>query len=294
MPYKLTGTLIALLFYGCLLNITVFLLSPHPASAQLSELSEIQNGIFFLSHKNMGITSETFKTDKYIDDVQAEYFSEISRPEINTPADGNYPFTLVDHYILDSDLEIQYNYNNILGPYPSTAYLSLHNISIADYTDKKSPPAFFLTEIRGKEPFHNDKVKAVSWILNKYEYEQNEYIYTHNYKYSEGSYNGYMINAFLRVSGKFAVWAGDTHQYLLISPTPADSCLPLCDIDKPNTIRIIRTPYDTSHPGNFPAMPILSSPRSSCYYPLPKERHSAAATNWSYNYNLRNAASSSK
>ena len=83
MPYKLTGTLIALLFYGFLFNFSLFS-PPCPAHAQLFELSEIQNGIFYLSHKSMGITSETFKTDKYIDEEQARYFSELSIPEINT------------------------------------------------------------------------------------------------------------------------------------------------------------------------------------------------------------------
>ena len=259
------------------------------AKAQMLRLSEIQNNIFFLSHKDAAITPATFDTDRYIDYEQAEYFSEISKPKIYTPADNNYPFTLVDHYILDSDLVVKYDYDYILGPYPPKAYLSRHNISIADYTSQKIPPEVFMRTLRAKEPFHNDKVVAVSWILNNYEYELSEKIYHYKYIDHKGSFDGYLINVFLRVSGKFAVWVGDTHQnFLFSSSAPANLCLPQSDIKKPNFIQIVRTPYDTSHPGNWPAMPILLPPRSHCYYPLPTERNSAAATNWSYNYNLRN------
>ena len=73
-----------------MLNISTIISTPTLANAQLSELTEIQNGTFHLSHKNMGITSETFKNDKYIDDEQAEFFTEASQPKINTPADDNY------------------------------------------------------------------------------------------------------------------------------------------------------------------------------------------------------------
>ena len=235
MPYKLTGTLIALLFYGFLFNFSLFS-PPCPAHAQLFELSEIQNGIFFLSHKNMNITAETFLTDKYIDEDQARYFSELSIPEINTPADENYPFTLVDHYILDSDLEIQYHYDCILGPYPPNAYLSRHNISIADYTNQKSPPVFFITKIKAKEPFKNNKVVAVSWILNNYEINKSEII--HNYDFQNGPHkamdhcaiDGYVIDTTVQIiSGNIAVWMHDDTPYCLQSPPstiPCIDCLP--------------------------------------------------------------------
>ncbi len=308
MPYKLTGTLIALLFYGCLLNITVFFLSPYPACAQLSELSEIQNGIFFLSHKNMGITSETFKTDKYIDDEQAEYFSEISRPKINTPADGNYPFTLVDHYILDSDLEIQYNYDNILcSAYPQRAYLSRHNISIADYTDTKVPPTYTIHKIRGEDPYTGEKVTAMHLEVNNYENFVAEILQKAQNTQSSGQrindlsgaeyVRGYVGNTYVRVnSAQVSVWLRSTDTALMKRcepPVKKTACLHPSDIRPEKKWYIVKTgnigPFQTGCTQDLPLRP-----RSQCYYPLQPERRSAAATNWSYNYNIRNASSSSE
>ncbi|MBC2716852.1 MAG: hypothetical protein HF978_16230 [Desulfobacteraceae bacterium] len=243
MPYKLIGTLIALFFYGCTLNFSTIILTPGLADAQMSELSEIQNGIFYLSHKNMGITSETFKTDKYIDYDQAEYFSLASKPKVYTPADDNYPFTLVDHYILDSDLAIEYKYNSILcSAYPPKAYLSRHNISIADYTDQASPPAVYMTTIEATEPFRGEDVKAVVWIINNYEYHQSEHIIDHDFQ--NGPYenmancgiDAYLIDTTIRVSsGMIAVWVHHSPPFPYCPPPvkPCIDCLPESYCPKP-------------------------------------------------------------
>ena len=211
MPYKLTGTLTALLFYGFFFSISSILFPPLPAIAQLSELSEIQNGIFYLSHKKTTFNPETFNNDQYIDDDQSDFFIKASKIEPNIHAEEGYAFSLVDHYILDSDLEIEYDYNKVLcSAFPKVRYLSIHNVSISDYTDQKSPPAVFFAVINGTEPFHKEKVKAITWEFNNYELEKDESI--HNYPFSECNVDGYMINTSIRViSGRIAVWVGQTY-----------------------------------------------------------------------------------
>jgi hypothetical protein len=171
------GTFAALLILGCLFSLASITLFPTFSYAQLSELSEIQSGVFHLSHKNTGINAETFANDQYIDEDQANFIASASRSEPFTPADDNYPFTLVDHYILDSDLEIVYKDNNgnqsvtcpTYSPYPKTAYLSRHNISYADYTDRKSPPDKFFNVIKGTDPYSGEKVTAVYMKVTNYE-----------------------------------------------------------------------------------------------------------------------------
>jgi len=164
------GTFSALLILGCFFALASITLFPTFSHAQLSELSEIQSGVFHLSHNNTGMNAETFANDQYIDEDQANFIASASRPEPFTPADDNYPFTLVDHYILDSDLEIIYKYNSIACPaYPKTAYLSRHNISYADYTDRKSPPEVFFNVIKGADPYSGEKVTAVYMKVTDYE-----------------------------------------------------------------------------------------------------------------------------
>ena len=296
MPNKLIGTLIALFFFGLLFNISTCFLFPRLVNAQLSELTEIQNSVFHLSIKDYktGITSETFKTDKYIDNWQAEYFSELSRPKINTPADDNYPFTLVDHYILDSDLEIDYKYDNILcSNLPQTAYLSRHNLSIEDYTNTKARPTYFIDEIKGTNPFTGEKVIAMHLEVNNDEYFAN--VLKHkSVTPGEDCYIGYVSNTYVRVdSAQASIWIRltDTDLMKRCSPTVQNTtCLHPSDIRQPEPIRLIRVSSDNPCIGE-PVFP--EAPRSSCYYPLPPERTTPAATNWSYNNNLRNGASSS-
>ena len=143
MSKQSIGTLAALLILGFILNITAIILTPCSSHAQMSELSEIQNGIFHLSIKSLDMNSETFANDKYIDEDQAKLIAASSLPEPYTPADDNYPFALVDNYLLDSDLEIEYNYNNnsvACSAYPKKAYLSRNNYSYADFSNLPSQP----------------------------------------------------------------------------------------------------------------------------------------------------------
>lgn len=216
-------------------------------NAQMLALSEIQNGIFFLSHKNISITSETFYNDRYIDDVQARLFSDASRTEPYVEADKDYPFTLVDHFILNSDLSIAYQYDSIFEIYPAKAFLSRHNISIADYTSQKSPPEVFRRVVNAKEPFRQDKVKAVTWVFNNYEYEQDEFI--NDYIFQNGPWpkansgiDGYKINTTIRIkSGIISVWVHDIslfpyHPYVKPYIKPCTDCLPKSDYPEPEVV----------------------------------------------------------
>ena len=294
MPYKLTGTFFVLFLYGCILSLPTISFFPRLASAQLSELTEIQNSVFHLSHKNMEITSETFKTDKYIDDEQAEYFNEISKPKLNAPSDNNYPFTLVDHYILNSDLEITYDYDALLCTiFPQKAYLSIHNISISDYTSQRSQPEYYIKGIRGKDPFTGTDTVAMHLEVKNAELFADE-ILQKGATTCKDSYNGYIENIYVRViSAEIAVWGRSTDTDLIKRCNPPikhTTCLHPSDIrPKPEPIYLIILSSDNPCIGE-PYLPV--PPRSHCYYPFPAERTTPAATNWSYNYNLRNGSSS--
>jgi len=136
----------------------------------MSELSEIQNGIFHLSIKSLDMSSETFANDKYIDEDQAKLIAASSLPKPYTPADDNYPFSLVDNYLLDSDLEIDYNYNAIAcSAYPGKAYLSRNNYSYADFSNLPPQPDAFLSVIKGTEPYTGEKVTATYMKVTDYE-----------------------------------------------------------------------------------------------------------------------------
>ncbi|MDA3895601.1 MAG: hypothetical protein PF482_05570, partial [Desulfobacteraceae bacterium] len=263
-----------------------------------------QNGIFHLSHKNIGFTSETFKTDKYIDEEQAKYFSELSRPKLNTPADDNYPFTLVDHYILDSDLEIDYKYDNILcSAYPQKAYLSRHNISISDYTDTKVPPTYMINKIKGTDPHTGERVTAMHLEVHNYESFTAEILQmapkTNMWGINEPTgteyVRGYVGDTYVRVnSAQVAVWVRMTDTELMKKcnpPIEESSCLHPSDIRPEKKWYMVRTgnigPFQTGCTQDPPLQP-----RQQCYYPFSPERTSAAATNWSYNNNLRNGSSS--
>jgi hypothetical protein len=305
MPNKLTGTLITLLFWGTILKLSaIIVLFPSTTNAQLSELTEIQNSVFHLSHKNMGITSETFKTDKYIDIDQAEYLSDLSKPELNTPADNNYPFTLVDHYILDSDLEIEYKYDKILcSAYPQKAYLSRHNISIADYTDTKIPPTYLISKIQGTAPYTGEKVTAMHLEVHNDEIFSAEILqkapktnmWGKNEPPGAEYVRGYVGDTHIRIdSSQVAVWVRMEDTELIKKcnpPKKVTTCLHPSDIRPEKKWYIIKTgnigPFQTGCTQDHPLRP-----RQHCYYPFPPERTSAAAINWSYNYNLRNGSSS--
>ncbi len=266
------------------------------AKAQMLELSNIQNNIFFLSHQDALITPATFKTDRYIDDEQAEFFYELSTVKPYVPADKDYAFTLIDHYTLDSDLVIEYKYDNILcSVYPQKMFLSRHNISIADYTDTKVPPTYLFNTRKGVDPYTGEKVTGFHLEVNNYEYEQDEYI--HNYAFTECDVDGYRINTYIRVySTQASLWIRLTDTELMKRCNPPlqnTTCLHPSDIrPKPEPIRIVRLP--SGNPCSDQSI-FSGPPASHCNYaPLPPERKTAAATNWSYNYNIRNNSPATK
>jgi hypothetical protein len=216
-----------------------FISFPHASHAEMHPMTEVQNGVFHLAQANLVFTAETFYTDRFIDKDQAEEFAQASRTEPYLPADqDNYPFSLIDHNALGSDLDIVYAYNSFhCCPYPAKAYLSRHNISIADYTDQKSPPAIFYNVITANDPYHNERVRAIYWKFNNSEVYQNEVLhnsitpreirYTRvevpgpcpgvvRYAYAaeipEKCYGGYMLDAYVKViSGCWAVWHSKAH-----------------------------------------------------------------------------------
>ena len=305
MPSKLTGTLCELYIFGSALLISIIILVPCHANAQLSELSEIQNGVFHLSHNNMGITSETFKTDKYIDEEQARYLSNLSKPELNTPADGNYPFSLVDSYLLDTDLEIDYDYDNILcSAYPQQAYLSRNNYSISDFTDTKAPPTYMINKINGTDPLNGEKVTAMHLEVHNDEIFSGEMLqmapktnmWGINEPPGEEYVRGYVGDTYIRIhSSQVAVWVHMEDTELMKKcnpPTENTSCLHPSDIRPEKKWYIVRTgnigPFQTGCTQDPPLRP-----RQQCYYPFAPERTSATATNWSYNYNLSKGSLSS-
>ncbi|MFZ2632888.1 MAG: hypothetical protein WA081_02890 [Desulfosalsimonadaceae bacterium] len=287
MSNQSIGKFAALLIFECLLFISAITVTPGLSHAQLSELSEIQSGIFYLSHNNIGINAETFSNDQYIDDDQANFLASISRTAPYTPADDNYPFYLVDHYVLDSDLEIIYDYKSTTDvAYPQRAYLSRHNISYADYTNRKSPPELFFNVIKGIDPYTGKKATAVYWKVTDYETTVAEMRHK-SVTPGENCYIGYVYNTYVRIdSAQVAVWTRTSDTDLMkrcASPSPKEnSCLPPSAVRQPRTIRILRIPFDPSCPSN--ELPWLVPPRSRCYYPFPPERNSAATVNWSYNY----------
>ncbi len=184
-------------FIVCLVLFFVFaalLVHSKPAAAEMLMLSKIQNGIFHISP--IPFTSETDKTDRYIDDEQAEIFIAAARAEPFLPADGNYPFSVVDHHILDTDLVIDIQPYCILFPQTRPLYLSRHNISKWDYTDRQPPNLVFKPDVHAREPFTRQVVHGVAWELYEYPVNQNE-IFT---RY------GYMSGAEVTVSGGVAVY----------------------------------------------------------------------------------------
>jgi hypothetical protein len=152
------------------LSSLLILALPVPVNAEMKQLSEIQNALFYLNPKTMEFTAETSITDNFIDDEQLDYFIYSSATEPFLPADGNYSYSVIDFNALYSDLVIIYKYDSIACcPYPAKAYLSRHNISISDFTDQKIPPPVVMNVVKGYEPYHNDKVTALVFCINNFE-----------------------------------------------------------------------------------------------------------------------------
>ncbi|NOY68544.1 MAG: hypothetical protein GXP53_03500 [Deltaproteobacteria bacterium] len=131
--------------------------------AGMHRLSKIQDGIFHLRPKL--VRSDTDKTDEYIDDEQAEQIAALSRTDPYTPADDDdYPYSLVDSLLLDTDLVIYYGIDSdcLFCAKTRYAYLSRNNYSPASFTGETKPPEIFSVRVRAREPFHNELVDALS------------------------------------------------------------------------------------------------------------------------------------
>jgi hypothetical protein len=143
----------------------------------MKQLSEIQNGLFHINPKSMEFTAETSIIDNFIDDEQLDYFIYTSATEPFLPADGHYPYSVIDFNALGSDLVILYKYDSIACcPYPAKAYLSRNNISISDFTNQPSPPTVTMNVVKGNDPIRNDKVTALIFCINNFEATMDESI----------------------------------------------------------------------------------------------------------------------
>lgn len=208
----------------------------------LNELSDVQNGIFHLSPRNYEFSAETDKADQYIDDEQADFFISAAKPNMDLEADGNYPFSVVDHQIHDSDLEIRVNSDGVCHPYPSGAlYLSRDNILEKEYNNRMRPPNFFVdnsrkTKYRQKfekthfekeyndrlnppdffsdshykqDPFNHRRVKTLYMQFHDYEVTNNEALHR-SVTPGEDCIAGYMLGGYVLSRGYVNVWVGET------------------------------------------------------------------------------------
>ncbi len=175
--------------------------------AEMLQLSQFQSSIFHISPAYTEITPDRFKDDQYIDDDQADEFIKTAEVEIYLPADhDNYPYSVVDHFILDTDLVIITRHDSIFYPYPEALYLSRHNISITDYTGIKMPPEVYIRALTAAEPFQNRRVTAMSMQLTNYHVHQDEWYTESVSPGEEGTYTGHMVNGDVYSSGCVAVY----------------------------------------------------------------------------------------
>ncbi len=270
-----------------LLTACMLMLTP-PAFAQLIELSEIQDGIFHISPRNMFFSSSLYYNDQYIDDDQAREFSNAARVDLTREVDGNYPFSVIDGYTLSSDLVLidkDYCTEDVVFPFPVKSYLSRHNISVTQYTNEKYPPEVFFNVIKIPEPLKTQDAKIVEFAyfrIHNYENEQNEYV--RRTYFPDANDNAYLIDAQVRVmSGNVAHWIHETAAPRCPpQPNRCLDCLPKSACKKPETIRLIRVGSLNPCIGE-PFFPERPSPR--CFiYPDTPENTTPAATNASYNY----------
>jgi hypothetical protein len=262
------------------LSLLLVQMFPEPAAAEMKQLSEIQNGIFHINPKSMEFTAETSITDNFIDDEQLDYFIYTSATEPFLPADDNYPYSVIDFNALGSDLVILYKYDSIsCCPYPAKAYLSRHNISIADFTNQQMPPKVFQNVISGQDQIYHEKVKGFYTKVTNNEFSKGEF-------YNETNAGvTYLLDADCKVvSACISVWKRESHPICEKAEVlPKKSCLPPSAIKQPKVFIMYRLP-STLPCSNDPDW--LGPPKCRCLFgPPPPERISPAATNWSYNYN---------
>lgn len=195
-----------------------FLFFTPPSFAKLVKLSEIQNGIFHISPRHTTFSSSTFYNDQWISEDQATEFINTSKVDLQREVDGDYPFSLVDHLLLESDLVLLYKKyykkqctGDICFPFPVKAYVSRNDISITQFTNEQYPPDIFINVIKRPEPYrgpHAKKVEYVYWHMHNYEIEQHEYV--RNVYFPDANTNAYLTDAYVRNSGNVAVWLHET------------------------------------------------------------------------------------
>lgn len=175
------------------------------------KLSEFQEQLFHM--RQATVTSATDKTDQYIDDEQAEEFYNSARVILSQEYDDAYPFSIVDHIVLTSDLVMIGNrYNCIFCPLSSKRYLSRHDISFTDYTDKKFPPQVLYSSVHIREPIHGQEVDAVTWSHHNHERRIYEKFHKSVTTGEEDIDQGYVYNGrAVIIKGCIAVWSGPTY-----------------------------------------------------------------------------------
>ena len=179
----------------------------------MHRLSDIQEGIFALSQSHYVLTSASNLADQYIDDDQARRIAALSDVKPYTPADEDYPYSIVDSLLLDSDLVLYYgDYSNCFFCAKTRyAYLSRNNISITTFTPTRRPPEIFSVRIRARIPYYGKMVDATSTTLTNH-YLHRDVIHTTS---------GIVKNAdVLVIHGCVTVWLHDRFTY--IRPTTSD------------------------------------------------------------------------
>jgi len=301
------------------------------SKSNLNELDESQSDLFFFT-QDPYIDPEAFKDDQYIDNDQANEFLSASVTEPYTLADQDYPYSIVDHRLLDSDLDISYKYDTIFcasahqfyeppldtnikkfdtisfgppparshkfdtiasAPYPKSAQLSRHNISIADYTNTAQRPTFFLSSMTAKDPYRDQVVEMVYYKRTNFKDGFDESILLRPeadrtnsggfQKDSSGSPHGYIYNYSIRTSGFIAVWTGETQfkckPYSSKSASQSNkSCLPASSLrPEPEPLRLIRV----SNPNPCYGKPFWPQPpQKKCFkYPDTPERNTLRVGN---------------
>jgi|GEM_PF-3915805 len=202
----------------------------------MSRLSEIQDGIFHLRPEIRN--SSTDKTDQYIDDEQAEEIAALSRTKPYTPADEDYSFYLVDSFLLDTDLVLDYGKNSdcLFCPNGRYAYLSRNNYQLSSFTGEKNPPEIYWRKIHTQEPFHCKWVDAVATtVIDHRLYGDAHHTVRSTWPLYEDTddktcYTGQMEGAYIHViHACWSVWIHHSAPYICgkngLSYTPGpDSC----------------------------------------------------------------------
>ncbi len=204
-----------------------------PARSQmLNELSDVQNAIFHLSPRNHEFTAETDKADQYIDEDQADFFIAAGKPDMELEADGNYPYSVVDHRIRDEDLKMgsedavylsrdniyQKEYHSHRRPpnfFIDNSYKNKYRHKFEEtrhekeHNNRLNPPDFFIDSTETTEPFNHQRVTTTYWQLHDYEVEGNEVLHR-SVTPGEDCIRGYMVGGYALSRGRVSVWVSET------------------------------------------------------------------------------------